>query len=87
VHAGDGNGLAPRLSQRTITKLAEDYTETTYRLNQEGVDIESASLDADLRRRLAEMVLPEFIEVEFERVATCFGSEQVQSIKLNLNQS
>jgi hypothetical protein len=68
VHAGDGNGLAPRLSQRTITKLAEDYTETTYRLNQEGVDIESASLDADLRRRLAEMVLPEFIEVEFERV-------------------
>jgi hypothetical protein len=25
-------------------------------------------LDADLRRRLAEMVLPEFVEVEFERV-------------------
>jgi putative DNA primase/helicase len=68
VHAGDGNGLAPGLSQRTITRLAEDYTETTYRLNQEGADIESASLDADLRRRLAEMVLPEFIEVEFERV-------------------
>jgi hypothetical protein len=68
VHAGDANGLAPGLSQRTIAELAEDYTETTYRLNQEGSDIESASLDADLRHRLAEMVLPEFVEVEFERV-------------------
>ena len=68
MHAGDGNGLAPGLSQRTITELAEDYTETTYRLNQEGADIDSAALDADLRRRLAEMVLPEFIEIEFERV-------------------
>ena len=68
MHAGDANGLAPGLSQRTIAELAEDYTETTYRLNQEGSDIESASLDADLRHRLAEMVLPEFVEVEFERV-------------------
>jgi putative DNA primase/helicase len=68
AHAGAGNGLAPGLSQRTIAELAEDYTETTYRLNKEGSDIESAALDADLRRRLAEMVLPESIEVEFERV-------------------
>jgi hypothetical protein len=56
------------LSQRTIAEFAEDYTETTYRLNREGGDIDSAALDADLRRRLAEMVLPEFIETEFERV-------------------
>ena len=70
VHVGDGNGLAPGLSQRTITELAEDYTETTYRLNKEGSDIDSRALDVDLRRRLAEMVLPEFIEVEFERVMT-----------------
>ena len=39
-----------------------------YRLNQEGADIDSAALDADLRRRLAEQVLPEFVEIEFERV-------------------
>jgi putative DNA primase/helicase len=68
VHVGDGNGLAPGLSQRTISELAEDYTATTYRLNKEGSDIDSTALDADLRRRLAKMVLPEFIEVEFERV-------------------
>ena len=67
-HAEGGNGLTPGLSHRTIAELAEDYTETTYRLNKEGSDIESAALDADLRRRLAEMVLPESIEVEFERV-------------------
>ena len=47
-------------------ELAEDYTETTYSQNQEGADIDSAALDADLRRRLAEMVLPEFVETEFD---------------------
>jgi putative DNA primase/helicase len=68
VHAEGGNGLAPGLSQRTITELAEDYTEAAYRLNKEGSDIDSRALDADLRRRLAEIVLPEFVETEFERV-------------------
>ena len=68
AHAEGGNGRAPGLSRRTIAELAEDYTETTYRLNREGSDIKSRALDADLRRRLAEMVLPEFVEVEFERV-------------------
>ena len=68
VHAEGGNGLAPGLSQRTITELAEDYTEAAYRLNKEGSDIDSRALDADLRRRLAEMVLPEVVETEFERV-------------------
>jgi hypothetical protein len=65
---GHGNGLAPGLSQRTIAELAEDYTEISYRLNKEGAEIDSAALDANLRHRLAEMVLPEFVEVEFERV-------------------
>ena len=63
------DGSATDLSPRTIAKLAEDYTETTYCLNQEGADVDSASLDADLRQQLADMgVLPEFVEVEFERV-------------------
>jgi hypothetical protein len=69
VHAGDGNGLAPGLSQRTIAELAADYTETAYANAQEtGGDAKTADLDADLRRRLAEMVLPEFIETELARV-------------------
>jgi hypothetical protein len=68
VHTDGGNGLAPGLSQRTITELADDYTEAAYRQNREGSDIDSAALDTDLRLRLAEMVLPEFVEVEFERI-------------------
>jgi Protein of unknown function (DUF3631) len=68
ARASNGNGRAPGLSRRTITELAEDYTETAYRQNNEGVGIDSRALDANLRRRLAEMVLPEFVEVEFDRV-------------------
>jgi Protein of unknown function (DUF3631) len=68
AYADGVNGLAPGLSQRTIAKLAEDYTEAAYSQNQEGTDIDSLILDADLRRRLAEMVLPEFVEAEFTRV-------------------
>jgi hypothetical protein len=68
ARASDGNGTAG-LSQRTITELAEDYTEAAYTNAQEtGGDTRTAELDADLRRRLAEMVLPEFVEVEFKRV-------------------
>jgi hypothetical protein len=66
--ASNGNGLAPGLSQRTVAELADDYAEAAYRQNREGSDIDSAALDTDLRLRLAEMVLPEFVEVEFERI-------------------
>jgi Protein of unknown function (DUF3631) len=68
TRASDGNGLAPGLSQRTISELAEDYTEAAYRQNNDGADIDSTALDAHLRHRLAGMVLSEFVEVEFERV-------------------
>jgi putative DNA primase/helicase len=69
AHAGDGNGLAPGLSPRTITELAEHYTESAYTNAQEnGGDTRTAELDADLRRRLAEMVLPEHVDAEFRRV-------------------
>jgi hypothetical protein len=67
ARASDGNGRAIGLSQRTIAELAEDYTEAAYRQHNEA-DIDSRALDADLRHRLAEMVLPEFVEVEFDRV-------------------
>jgi thymidylate synthase ThyX len=65
------NGSAAGLSQRTIADLANDYTERAYANAQKsGGDTRTAELDADLRRRLAEMVLPEFVETEFGRVLT-----------------
>ena len=68
VHVGDGNGLAPGLSQRTISELAEDYTEATYRLNQEGADIDSPRPRCRPAPPSGREVLPEFVEIEFERV-------------------
>jgi hypothetical protein len=64
-----GNGLAGGLSQRTIQDHARWYTERAYASAQEtGGDTRTAELDAGLRQVLAKQVLPEFIEVEFERV-------------------
>jgi 5S rRNA maturation endonuclease (ribonuclease M5) len=63
------NGGAPGLSEYRIRNLAEQYQERAYANAQEnGGDTRTAELDADLRRRLAEEVLPEFVEVEFARV-------------------
>lgn len=68
-HAEGGNGLAPGLSQRRIVDLAHWYTERAYATAQEtGGDTRTAELDSGLRQVLAEQVLPESIEVEFERV-------------------
>jgi hypothetical protein len=59
----------PGLSRRRIRDLAEQYQERAYANAQENEgDTGTAELDADLRRRLAEMVLPESVEVEFKRV-------------------
>jgi hypothetical protein len=68
VHAGDGNGLAPGLSQRRILDLARWYIERADDQRQGTEDVDSTILDAGLREVLAEQVLPEFVEVEFERV-------------------
>ena len=68
TRAKGGNGLPPGLSPRTITELAEAYSERAYANAQEtGGDTKTATLDADLRRRLAEIVLPEHIEVEISK--------------------
>jgi hypothetical protein len=63
-------GVEPGLSQRTISELAEDYTERAYANAQEnGGDTRTAELDAALRQRLADDgVPPEFVEVEFARI-------------------
>jgi uncharacterized protein DUF3631 len=70
--AEGGSGLAPGLSRRTLADLAHDYTERAYANAQENEgDTRTAELDAWLRQRLAaEGVLPEFVEVEFQRVMT-----------------
>jgi Protein of unknown function (DUF3631) len=63
------NGGAPGLSEHRIRDLAEQYQERAYANAQEnGGDTRTAELDAGLRQVLAEEVLPESVEVEFERV-------------------
>jgi Protein of unknown function (DUF3631) len=63
-------GSEPGLSPRTIRDLADAYQERTYGQYQESGsgDVDHRPLDAWLRQRLREMVLPEHIELEFERV-------------------
>jgi hypothetical protein len=61
----------PGLSIYRIRELANEYTEQAYANMQENDgDTLTAALDDWLRERLAGEVLPEFVEVEFERVMT-----------------
>jgi uncharacterized protein DUF3631 len=61
----------PGLSTYQIRSLADEYTEAAYANAQANDgDTHTTELDADLRRRLAEMVLPELVEDEFTRVMT-----------------
>jgi hypothetical protein len=68
AQAGDGNGLTPGLSQRGITELARWYIERADAQHQDSGGVDSTALDAGLRQVLAEQVLPEFVETEFQRV-------------------
>jgi hypothetical protein len=56
------------LSRRDIDAHADWYQESAYSQMQEGGDVNAAALDEELRRRLAAQVLPEHIEIEFQRV-------------------
>jgi hypothetical protein len=58
------------ISAWRIHQLSDEYQDRTYAKSQEtGGDTRTAECDAWLRQRLAdEGVLPEFIEVEFQRV-------------------
>jgi hypothetical protein len=68
--AGANGSDGPGLSRRRIRDLAEQYQELAYANAQENDgDTRTAECDAWLRQRLAaEGVLPEFVEVEFERI-------------------
>jgi hypothetical protein len=62
------DGSATGLSHRSIVDLARWYIERADDQRQGSGDVDSTVLDAGLRQVLAEQVLPESIEVEFERV-------------------
>jgi hypothetical protein len=68
--AEGGNGLAPGLSQRSILDLAQWYIgkAADQQTRNDSLDLDYAELNAGLRQVLAGEVLPEFVEVEFERV-------------------
>jgi hypothetical protein len=80
ISGSSGNGLAAGLPPHIITKLAEactevaeKYTAVVCRRNHGRTpsDLEAAvrrPLEAALRQRLAEMVLPEFVEPTCEQV-------------------
>jgi hypothetical protein len=59
---------AKGLSDYRIRELAGWYQERAYAAYQEHGDVDSTVLDTGLRQVLAEQCLPEFIEVEFQRV-------------------
>jgi len=67
-----GNGGEAGLSQRRIRELADWYVSQAADQQQRtgSVDVDSAELDAGLRQALAEELLPEFAETEFQRVMT-----------------
>ena len=58
----------PGLSRRRVDELAAWYQDRAYGQYQEHGDVSSADLDAGLRMVLAEEVLPEFVETEFQRI-------------------
>ena len=62
------NGGEPGLSRRRVDELAAWYQDRAYGQYQQHGDVSSADLDAGLRMVLAEEVLPEFIETEFQRI-------------------
>jgi hypothetical protein len=61
-------GDEPGLNQREIRKLANWYITRADELRDGGVDLDEDALAAGLRQILAQRVLPEAIDTEFERV-------------------
>jgi hypothetical protein len=62
------NGGAPvGLPQRTIRGYAEWHKDRTHAAYQDGT-LDTSRLEAELRQKIAERVLPEYVETEFERV-------------------
>jgi hypothetical protein len=61
-------GDEPGLSSRRIRELASWYIERADQRRNGGAGLDQESLDVELSRVLRDEVLPEFLDVEFERV-------------------
>jgi len=68
AHTQPANGGDPGLPRRDLVRLANSYKERGDAQRNGGAEVDQEELDAGLRQVLAEMVLPEHVEVEFARV-------------------
>jgi hypothetical protein len=62
------NGGDLGLPRRDLVRLANSYKERGDAQRNGGAEVDQEELDAGLRQVLAEMVLPEHVEIEFARV-------------------
>ena len=68
AHTQPANGGDPGLPPRDLVRLANSYKERGDAQRNGGAEVDQEELDAGLRQVLAEMVLPEHVEIEFARV-------------------
>jgi hypothetical protein len=68
AHTRPANGGDPGLTRRDLVRLANSYKERGDAQRNGGAEVDQEELDAGLRQVLAEMVLPEHVEIEFGRV-------------------
>jgi hypothetical protein len=67
-HTQPANGGHLGLPRRDLVRLANSYKERRDAQRTGGAEVDQEELDAGLRQVLAEMVLPEHVEIEFARV-------------------
>ena len=77
----NGEPFNPGLSWRAIDQLASEVEDWAYARRDQG-DIEPDDLEAEIRRRLIEIMLPEAVEIEVDRVMRSLfeGREAARSL-------
>jgi hypothetical protein len=68
AHTQPANWDDPGLPRRDLVRLANSYKERGDAQRNGGAEVDQEELDAGMRQVLAEMVLPEHVEIEFARV-------------------
>ena len=68
AHTQPAKGGDLGLPRRDLVQLANSYKERGDAQRNGGAEVDQEELDAGLRQVLAEMVLPEHVEIEFARV-------------------
>ena len=74
IRPSNGGG-EPGISSRGIAEIKEWVEDQEYRVYSPA-DIAAGKLDAALRAKLRELVLPEFVEIEFKRVMKVVGDNR-----------